>query len=207
MKIFNTKGLKQGRSALAVLALVFLSANCMAQFPKVLIPKDAVVQHAGSIGYFSVGAGYHLFKNKRGNLDFNYGYVPESKGGSLHIMSAKFAYRPWDIKLKEWGHVYPFNPGAFVSYHLGKQFDFHWDKEQYADGYYWWSSALRPHISVSSEIKVDADRVLRTQKIKTLSFYTEVNTNELYMVSYLQNLGGLDITKIMMLGFGVRVGF
>lgn len=59
-----------------------------AQKKSFLVPDAAIIQYAGSIGYFSVGAGYEIFKNKRGNIDFNYGYVPASKGGKLHALTA-----------------------------------------------------------------------------------------------------------------------
>ncbi|TQM52427.1 hypothetical protein BDE36_4243 [Arcticibacter tournemirensis] len=183
------------------------SGKVFSQFPEILIPKDVIVQHAGSIGYFSVGAGYRLFKNKRGNLDFNYGFVPENKGGTLHIISAKFVYRPFEIKLKDWAKLYPLNPGAFVSYHYGKEFDFYWDKSQYDEGYYWWSSAIRPHISFSNEIKLDSKKLFGSGKIKSLSIYSEFNTNDLYMVSYVLNTKDLSLTDIFKLGIGIRLGF
>lgn len=178
-----------------------------AQSFKFLIPKDLVIQHAGSIGFGSIGAGYRLFKNKRGNLDFNYGYVPEQRGGELHILSAKFAYRPWEIKISDGISLYPANPGIFFSYHLGKQFDLYWDKDTYEEGYYWWSTALRPHISVSTELKLDGLKVLKTSKIKGVSLYSELNTNELYMVSYFQNSDVLSPSDIFKLGLGLRIHF
>ncbi len=192
-----------------LITIVFFlqSGKVFSQFPEILIPKDIIVQHAGSIGYFSVGAGYHLFKNKRGNLDFNYGFVPENKGGALHIVSAKFAYRPFEIKLKDWAKLYPLNPGAFVSYHYGKEFDFYWDKSQYDEGYYWWSSAIRPHISFSNEIKLDSKKLFGSSKIKSLSIYSEFNTNDLYMVSHVLNTKDLSLTDIFKLGVGIRAGF
>ncbi len=196
------------KNLLTVSILLFLiTGKAQAQFPEILIPKTAIIQYAGSIGYLSAGAGYPLFKNKRGNLDFNYGFVPAGKGGPLHIASIKFAYRPIEIKLKDWGRIYPLNPGAFLSYHFGKEFDLHWDKSQYEKGYYWWSSALRPHISVSNELKLNGKKLFRGSKINSLSIYSEFNTNELYMVSYLQNMGGLGLSDIFKLGFGVRLGF
>lgn len=186
--------------------LFLLPERVHAQFPEVLVPKEAVIQYAGSIGYLSAGAGYHLFKNKRGSLDFHYGFVPKAKGGDLHIVSAKFAYRPVEIRLKKLGSIYPVNPGVFLSYHFGKEFDLHWDKSQYEEGYYWWSSALRPHLSISNELKLDAIKLLRGSKIRSVSIYSEFNTNELYLISYLQNMSGLHLTDIFKLGFGLKIG-
>lgn len=188
--------------------LVFAQANpARAQFPERLIPKSALTQYAGSIGFVSAGLGYELFKNDRGSLDFMYGYVPRSKGGRLHIATAKFAYRPFEIELNDWAKLYPVNPGAFISYHFGPKFDFQWDKDTYEDGYYWWSTALRPHISLGTEVKIDTRKIAPSLNIKSLSVYSEFNTNELYLVSYYQNAGTLSVTDIFKLGFGVRVAF
>ncbi|WP_235048413.1 hypothetical protein [Arcticibacter svalbardensis] len=194
-------------SFLMVAASLMLATRSSAQFPKFLIPKSVVSQYAGSIGFVSVGAGYELFKNDRGSLDFNYGYIPKNKGGVLHILAAKFAYRPIEIKVNKWAKLYPVNPGAFISYHFGPQFDTQWDKDTYEKGYYWWSTAVRPHISIGTELKLDAKKILPSLGVKALRVYSEFNTNELYLISYYQNVGSLSITDIFKLGFGVRVDF
>lgn len=201
--------LKRSGIKIWVIAALFLTspAKLSAQFFDALVPGEVVVQHAGSIGFFSVGAGYRVFKNKRGNVDMNYGFVPASKGGPLHILSAKFAYRPFEIRIKDWATIYPANPGAFVSYHFGKEFDFYWDKSQYEKGYYWWSSAIRPHLSLSNEVKLHGKKIARGEKIKSITLYSEFNTNELYLVSFFQNHGDLSMRDVFKLGIGVRVGF
>lgn len=189
------------------ICLMSRTSAVMAQFPQGLIPKSALSQYAGSIGFFSAGVGYELFKNERGSLDFMYGFVPKNRGGRLHIATVKFAYRPFEVRLNDWAKLYPVNPGAFLSYHFGPRFDFQWDKDTYEKGYYWWSTALRPHISLGTEVKIDTRKVAPALKIKSLSLYSEFNTNELYLVSYYQNAGTLSVTDIFKLGFGLRVAF
>lgn len=189
------------------ICLMSRTSAVMAQFPQGLIPKSALSQYAGSIGFFSAGVGYELFKNERGSLDFMYGFVPKNRGGRLHIATVKFAYRPFEVRLNDWAKLYPVNPGAFLSYHFGPRFDFQWDKDTYEKGYYWWSTALRPHISLGTEVKIDTRKVAPALKIKSLSVYSEFNTNELYLVSYYQNAGTLSVTDIFKLGFGLRVAF
>jgi hypothetical protein len=201
MKISHIKSLIYTLSCI----FVFNVNKIHAQFPKFLVPKDIVIQHAGSIGFMSAGIGYPVFKNKRGSLDFNYGYVPEKRGGTLHILSGKFAYRPWKFKIKEGINFYPVNPGVFVTYHFGKQFDFYWDKDTYEEGYYWWSTALRPHISISTELELDALKIFKTSKIKGIRLYSEVNTNELYLASYYKNAGTVSLADIFKLGIGLRI--
>lgn len=169
-----------------------------------LIPQYAIIQHAGSIGYVSLGAGYELFRDKSGNLELLYGMVPKSKGGSLHILSAKFAYRPFEIKVNKNIKFYPANPGLFFSYHLGRQFDLAFDQEQYGKSYYGWSTAVRGHFSLSNEVKINTGK-----KLKSLSLYTEFNVNDLYLASifYRNNREWLSPSDIIKLGIGVKVGF
>lgn len=197
MKILRTKNLT------ALFCLMLLSGITQAQWIKRLKPDYAVLQHAGSIGYLSVGAGYELFRNNRGSLEFDLGVVPENRGGPLHILTSKFAYRPFEVKLKDNATIYPFNPGAFLSYHLDKQFSFQFDKEQYGKGYYGWSTAMRAHISVSNEIE------FKTKKLKSVTLFSEFNTSDLYLVSllYINNSEWLKPSDIIKLGFGVKVGF
>jgi hypothetical protein len=171
------------------------------------IPKNVTLQHAGSIGYFSAGFGYNLNKSGKSTLDFMYGNVPESKGGDLNIFTTKFAWRPFNIPIKDWAIIHPINPGIFISYHRGKNFDSKWDDVNYPKGYYWWSTAIRPHISFTTEVKIDAKKILKNTKIKHISFYNEINTNELYFISYIQNNRTLSLTQVFKLGLGAKVYF
>lgn len=188
--------------------LLFLFAGTIkvsAQDLKFLIPDAAIVQYAGSIGYFSVGAGYEVFKNKRGVIDFNYGYVPASKGGELHIVTAKFAYKPFEIQLNGWGKFYPFNPGVFFSYTFHEDLPFWFSSNQYAPGYYYWSPALRPHLSFTNEIELSMAKIWKDSKIKKIGIYTEFNTNDYYLINYLQNTPTLSLSDVFKLGIGIRL--
>lgn len=190
-----------------ILLLIGSALKANAQKLKPLIPDDAILQYAGSIGYFSVGAGYEIFGNKRGNLSFHYGYVPESKGGELHITTVKLSYKPWVVPVKEWGTFYPFNPGFFASYTFHKDLRLFFPKGQYPDDYYYWSEAIRPHLSFSSELEVKTPKELQHTGIRAIGFYIETNTNDFYLINYLQNMKTLTIDDIFQLGLGLRVKF
>lgn len=189
----------------AILGIAAETTN--AQSFKFLIPDAAILQHAGSTGYFSAGAGYSLFKNNRGSLDITYGFVPESRGGELHIAALKFAYRPFEIKVKDWAMIYPINPGVFISYTFDYALSFNFNTVQYEKGYYYWSEAARPHLSFSNEIEFDARKILGDHKIKKISLYTEFNTNDYYIVNYLQNVATIGLDEIFMLGIGLKAKF
>ncbi len=186
-------------------ALVFSSPDLMAQ--KFLIPKTAMIQRAGSIGYNAFGAGYNLFGNKNGSLDLTWGYVPKSKGGRQDIFAAKFAYRPINIPLNNFGTWSALNPGVFVSHHPGGKFHTTLNKDQYPEGYYWWSSAVRIHLSVSTELKINTPKSLVKTGVEQVALYGEFNTNELYAVSWFKNREHLPLRDIFKLGFGVKAYF
>ncbi|MXV52323.1 hypothetical protein GS399_15210 [Pedobacter sp. HMF7647] len=179
--------------------------NLLAQ--KFLIPKNVTIQYAGSIGFISGDFGYNLFKKERGTMDFGYGFVPASKGGPLNILNVKFSYKPFNIKLKEWGNLLPVNPGFFISYHLGSNYHIGWNDDQYPKGYYWWSTALRPNISLSSELKIKPNIIFTKSRMRYISIYTEVSTNELYFISFVQNHDEFPFTNILKLGIGTKLYF
>ncbi|OAQ39946.1 hypothetical protein A5893_09675 [Pedobacter psychrophilus] len=178
-----------------------------AQKLKFLIPDGAVVQHAGSIGYFSGGVSYDLFKSKKGSLDITYGYLPENKGGAFSTISTKFIYRPLKIKANDWLTIYPINPATFISYTVNKDFDLTWDRGQYSKGYYYWSEALRIHLAFGSELKFNTNKLIQSKKINALSLYYEINTNDVYIINYVQNKSYLNITDIFKAGIGLRAYF
>lgn len=186
-------------------ALLSLPGQLKAQ--KFLIPETAMVQRAGSIGYNSFGAGYNLFRKNTGSLDLTWGYVPKSKGGRQDIFAAKFAYRPFNIKIKDLVVIHPLNPGVFISHHPGGKFHTTFNKNQYPEGYYWWSSAVRIHVSLSTEIKINMPQSMSSTGIEQVSLYTELNTNELYAVSWFKNRDYLPFQDILKLGIGVKAYF
>lgn len=195
-----------------IFMLLFLAQTAKAQEDSIrpkhwIIPKSAITQYAGSIGFFSAGIGYNVNRSGNSTLDLHYGHVPASKGGSLHIITAKFAYRPFHIKINNNTTLSPLNPGFFLSYHAGSNFDSTWDDDNYPKGYYWWSTAFRPHISLSNELSFKSEKILKLTGIKKLSFYSEFNTNELYFVSFFQNSRYLGLNDIFKLGFGTRIYF
>lgn len=190
-----------------ILLMIGTGLNVKAQKLKFLIPDEAIVQYAGSIGYLSAGAGYDIFGNKRGNLSFHYGYVPGSKGGELHIATVKLGYKPWKINLKDWAKLYPFNPGFFATYTFHKDLGLFFPKGQYPGDYYYWSEAIRPHLSFNTELELKPPKALKNSGIRALGLYIEANTNDFYLINYLQNVSALRMYDIFQLGIGLKVKF
>lgn len=168
---------------------------------KALAPDFVNMQYGGSIGYFSTGIGYFFF-NEKTTASLNYGYVPKSEGGPINILTTKFDYKPFNINLMKGVKWKPINPVFFVSYTLGRDFDKKFDPDQYPEGYYWWSTALKAHLGLSTEIKIFGDG---KSAIKAVSLYAETNTNDLYAVSWFENRTTTPFTKIFFWGYGVRL--
>ena len=189
----------------SILFTLFLSTTSFAQskFWKSLIPDQAGLQYAGSIGFISAGAGYDLF-NEKAALNFNVGYIPESLGGELTVISVKFQYKPFNIPIGDKIIIQPFNPVFFPSYTLGQNFDFKFEKPKYQEGYYFWSSALRIHLGASTEVKLLSKP---EAKIKALSLYAEANTNDLYALSWFQNRTYTPFYRMFKMGYGVKMYF
>jgi hypothetical protein len=185
--------------------LLFASQETIAQskFWQRLVPDNAGLQYAGSIGFLSASGGYDLF-NEKAELSVHLGYVPESLGGELTIVAVKFHYKPFTYKIKDKFIIQPFNPVFFPSYTLGQNFDFKFEKPQYRKGYYFWSSALRIHLGAGSEVKMLTNP---TAKIKWLSLYGEVNTNDLYVLNWFKNRTSTPFYQMFKLGYGVKMGF
>ena len=189
------------------LIIIVLFSEAPASAQKFLIPDEVIMQHAGSIGYFSVGAGYKLFNNERGNLDLLYGYVPASKGGTLHMITAKFAYKPFVIRLNKLGTIYPLNPGVFFTYTPHEDLQLKFSKDNWPKGYYYWSEAIRPHISFSNEFEFSEPKFIKAAGLKSVSVYSEFNSNEWYLVNLFQNVPEMSFTEVFKLGIGIRLRF
>lgn len=188
---------------LLFLFLTTLSVQGQQKIIKALVPDQAIIQYAGSIGYVSAGVGYNFFK-ERSALSFHYGHVPVNKGGELNILAVKFDYKTFAIKLGNDVVFYPVNPVIFFSYTLGNDFGLKFDSDKYDNGYYFWSPALRGHLGFNSEIKLLGDK---SSKIKSVSVFAEANTNDLYMVSWYENRTSTPIYNIFHLGFGLKLNF
>ncbi len=174
---------------------------------KSLIPQQAQIQYGGSIGFVSTGIGYSLWQEK-GNLSIHAGFVPEKQGGAFSILALKLAYQPFQFNLGKSFEIKPFNPVIFPSYTLGSNFSYRFSTNQYRPNYYFWSTALRLHMGASSEIKFYYKPKSFTQpKPNAISLYAEVNTNDLYAISWFINRKVAPFSQIFRLGFGLKTYF
>jgi hypothetical protein len=188
-----------------VLTLLLIGATaplCHAQSIKNLLPDYTSTQYAGSTGWMSVGAAYNLFKH-RARVGFHYGFVPEKKGGKLHILSTSLFFKPYMLHASNKIDINPLDIGVKASYHFGDQFFMNLPSK-YPDGYYWWKSALRLHLATETSVTY---RLKNAGRIKSVTGFLELNSNDLYLVSYVLNFKSLSLSDIIKAGVGLRIGF
>ncbi|PSR56900.1 hypothetical protein AHMF7605_27085 [Adhaeribacter arboris] len=167
------------------------------------LPDHTVVQFAGNIGFLAVGPGYSLAQDKI-NLDILYGYTPSFEAEtSIHTLTGKFIYSPWQNRIKP-GYIWePLKFGAGVSYSLGSQF-YTTLPRHYPDGYYFWPTSFRltPFVGTSISKAVGNSNSL----IKQVQGYTEAGTHDLAILSLTTNKA-LSPWDIISFAFGVKLKF
>ncbi|UOQ75329.1 hypothetical protein MUN84_11365 [Hymenobacter sp. 5516J-16] len=166
-------------------------------------PRHAVVQTGGGLGMVAAGVGYSL--RDRLDLDILVGYVPKKYAGStLSLASAKLLYSPWTLPVGEKWSVKPLSVGVYFSYTHGTLNDE--EPNQYSRGYYWFSTDTRVGPLLGSRLSYALPPTAAGRK-RNLSGYYELGTNDLYLISYVQNTKGLSPADILTLSLGVKVDF
>jgi hypothetical protein len=190
----------------AIFPLLIFLLNVLAasgQEHKKLVPDFGVVQYAGSIGYVSAGFGYDILKSKA-RFSTHFGIVPENLGGTLGIISAKLYFKPATITIRNRLRMNPFDIGIMGSYTYGRNLEARWPEGVYPKGYYWWNPALRAHLGMESSLTYEFKK---DHCLHSISGYVEFNTNELYFVSFIQNIHTVSFWDIVKIGIGGRVYF
>jgi hypothetical protein len=194
------------KNAIATVLLAVLCINAGAQDSlsvkrKWYMPDHLKAQFAGSIGLFSAGAGYAIFNNKT-DFDFYVGYLPQRfSNDDLVTVNVKLTQPLWRINPHPDWKIAVLTTGIYLSYTFGREFSTDLP-EWYPEGYYWWKESLRPNIFIGG----NAQRRIRNNKSFTaVGLYYEIGTNDLKLVSYVQNTGFLSIFDILHAGVGVKL--
>jgi hypothetical protein len=182
--------------------MVLTSAGCLAQDSKPYRPDFIEAKFAGSVGQYSIGVGYDVFR-KKGRTSIHLGHVLKGSGGPLTIVAAKLFYSPLVVKVNDDLTWWPVDFGVKVSYHFGEPFYIRWP-DRYPKGYYWWNSAIRMHLAIESSLEVTMPE---DSRFRTASAFIQFNTNDLYLVSYITNVKSIHFLEIVKAGIGARVFF
>ena len=166
-------------------------------------PDHIKLQYAGGIGFLSPAIGISFAKEKI-QSDLFVGYVPKGVGGlNIWMITLKNTYFPFTIKpLRSDITIYPLSIGGYINYTIGDQYETFYP-DYYPDGYYWWDSALRLGIFLGGKIS----KPLNNFPFNRASIYYEVGTNDLYLVSYFENLKYFKPYDILNIAIGVEMSF
>ncbi|WP_426489723.1 hypothetical protein [Hymenobacter sp. 102] len=164
-------------------------------------PAHVVLQTGGGLGMVAGGVGFSL--KDRLDLDILVGYVPEKYAGSaLSLASAKLLFSPWTLPLSPKLSVKPLSVGGYFSYTHGTLNDE--EPNQYQPGYYWFSTDTRIGPLLGSRLSY-ALPPTASGRHRNLSAYYEFSTNDLYLVSYVQNTKSLSPADILTLSLGLKL--
>lgn len=169
-----------------------------------LIPSHVKLQYAGSMGIFSLGTGWDYGKNNQWETDVILGYVPRYSSDDAHItLTLKQNFIPWRIACKNKKFEFePLATGLYLNTIFGSNFWMN-EPDKYPNNYYQFSSKMRVNIYIGQRFSILTD----TQKFslaKKFTFFYEISTNELYVISAVQN-SYLKPKDYLHLSFGVKM--
>lgn len=166
--------------------------------PSWFIPDNFSIQHAGLIGYMSIGVGYDF--NSSYHPTLYYGLLSESFGGSsvtVHTVSLK---NSWDLIRR--GRVGNFTPKAGVSINFGYTNNtFQKLPAHYPNRYY-----FQNKVHAAPFWGVDYKRALGNGSgfFKAASIYAEMSTLDAYVLELVRTKY-VSLDKIWNLSLGVTL--
>ena len=173
------------------------------RFWHALIPSQLKVQYAGSIGFFSVAAGWHYGHQQRvWETDIFAGFIPAFNSSRMHVtMAAKQSYVPFRIHCTPVFDVEPLACGLFISSIFGSEF---WDNEptKYPQHYYGFSTQFRLNIFIGSRINFPLPSGNHKHSDR-ISLYYEFSTSELDMISKIPN-GSMSLRDALSVCLGIK---
>ena len=168
-----------------------------------LIPSYYKTQFAGSMGLISMGGGWNYGKNKQWETDVFLGFVPKySTKHNKVTLTAKQNFIPWSVTVSDQINLKPFSTGIYLNTVFGDEF---WGKQpdKYPHGYYWFSTRFRINIFIGQGWEYKLKRQ-NNKLFKSVTFFYEVSTNELYLYSAFTN-SYLKAKDILGLSLGVKL--
>jgi len=168
-----------------------------------IIPKYTKIQFAGNMGLLSFGTGWNYAKHWE--TDVFLGFVPKYSTDKTKItFTLKQNYIPWNVKIKK-AKDFSFDPltcGMYVNTVFGGDF---WSSEpdKYPSGYYNFSTKIRFNVFLGQRITYDISPSKRFFA-KSITFFYELNTNDLYLVSAFTN-SYLKPSDYLGLSFGIKM--
>lgn len=170
-----------------------------------LIPTHYKVQYAGGMGLFSLGTGWDYGKNNQWETDVFLGFLPKYSTHSNKLtFTVKQNFMPWRTDLGKGFSSELLSCGIYINTVLNGDF---WvsEPDKYPNGYYSFSTRMRINLYLGQRFTyhIPSDKRLFA---KTVTFYYELSSNDLYVVSAFGNkyLKPDDYLKV---SFGLKFQF
>ena len=147
-----------------------------------LIPNQATLQYAGSIGMFNVGLGWHYGKHDNWETEILFGFLPKYQTGAAHAtFTLKERYIPWHCSLGSRWELHPLTTGLFFNTISGDEF---WKNEpdRYPAPYYRFSTKFRANVFLGQRIRYKIPKGKRFFN-QAIAFYYEISSCDLYIIS------------------------
>lgn len=172
------------------------------RFWQSLIPGQATVQYAGSIGLISYGPGWHYGRRDRIETDLLVGHVPRYHSGHRKVtLTVKQRFIPWRIEAGSRWTIDAVTTGLYVGSIFGEDF---WASEpdRYPKRYYGFSTKMRLGVFVGQSFRYNIPTSKR-RHAKCLSLYYELGSCDLYIISAITNRE-VKMKDILSLALGVK---
>ncbi|MCD7972495.1 MAG: hypothetical protein LUG18_07480 [Candidatus Azobacteroides sp.] len=167
-----------------------------------LIPKYTKVQFAGGMGVLSFGTGWDYGKNKQWETDALFGFIPKFQTDKFRItFTLKQNFIPWHKDLNDSFTFDPLTCGLYANTILNGDY---WisEPDKYPNNYYSFSTKIRFNIFIGQRITYQISEEKRKAR-KSVTFYYEIGTNELYLISAFGNRY-LKPTDYLKLSLGMK---
>lgn len=168
-----------------------------------LVPRQSVVQFAGSVGIMSFGLGWHYGRRDSWETEVLVGWVPRYDSQQTKTtLTLKERFVPWHLAVSSRWVVEPLTAGMFFNTIFGEDFWAH-QPSRYPKKYYGFPTKVRTHVFVGQRLRY---RIPSRHRIwnKSISAYYELSTCDLYVVSAIPNRN-VRLGDILSLAVGLRM--
>lgn len=167
-----------------------------------LIPNQTTMQYAGSIGFLSIGTGWHYGRDNKWETDLLIGFVPRYESDKAKAtLTLKERFIPWKAELGRSWQLEPFTTGLFFNTIFGEDF---WANppSRYPKKYYGFPTKIRSHVFIGQRIRYKIPASQRRYS-NSLALYYELSTCDLYIASAFGNRA-IRLGDILSLSFGLQ---
>lgn len=165
-----------------------------------LMPNFSVVNFFGGMGTVSCGVGWQYGNKRNWETSIFAGFIAKYHSNKPKMtFTIKQAYIPWKISINNKINIEPIFGSLYLNTILGSDF---WvkDPDRYPKGYYSIPTKIRAHIGCGQRININLNKL----KHKELSFYYEITSCDMYIITAVQN-DYINLKDIISIAFGFKL--